>query len=95
MSYIPTPTIPGHFVVQQFAPSDPIYILGPEPQNRFVARIEEGTMQDAQLLAASREMLEIIKELSRARSGSGRLTITSAMLLVDAMALIAKLEPPE
>lgn len=58
-----TPTIPGSFVVQQNDPPGCIHILGPEPQNRFIARIEEGTMEDAFLLAASRDMLAALSGL--------------------------------
>lgn len=57
-----TPTIPGPFVVQQHDPPGCIHILGPHPQNRFIARIEEGTMEDAYLLAASRDLLSVARK---------------------------------
>ncbi len=58
-----TPTIPGSFVVQSQGPDEPVFILGPEPQNRFIARMDEGTMEDAKLLAASRELLTMLRRL--------------------------------
>lgn len=59
----PTPTIPGSFAIQQQDPDATIYILGPEPQNRIIARIEEGTMEDARLLTSSRTLLKALREI--------------------------------
>jgi hypothetical protein len=39
-----------------------MFILGPDPQNRFIARIDEGTMEDAILLAASRDLLAVARK---------------------------------
>lgn len=58
-----TPTIPGAFVVQSQGPDQPVFILGPDPQNRFIARMEQGTMEDAFLLEASRDLLSALEAL--------------------------------
>jgi len=90
MSTTPTPTISGSFTVQQLSPGDPIHILGPAPQNRFIARIEEGTIEDAHLLAASRELLQILKFAVWQWENHKML---GPLLHCDAKAIIARLEP--
>ncbi len=50
------------FIVQQQGPDEPIFILGPEPQNRFIARMEEGTMEETHLLAAAPDLLVALEQ---------------------------------
>lgn len=57
-----TPTLLGSFTIHQLFPNTPIYIIGPEPQNRYIAQIEEGTMEDARLLAAAPELLNLCEK---------------------------------
>ena len=52
-------------VVQQQGPDEPIFLMGPEPLNRFIARMDEGTLNEAEYIVRCVNSHAALVEASR------------------------------